>query len=470
MDFNLPLLLKDEILNLPLNKLSFLKDASFKDILELLDNIKRTLKEELPHNLSFKKDVLQNINRLENFKPSFKNLPALEKILDDISNDLSQNFPKKSKIQKNIQQLRIAIKDRFLLKDIQQNSILLKNETETIFKEFKDNLNIKNFDKKIDNFLKLISNNTDKKDLYSSFKEMREYFNKIKNISPQKISPLQKHIDTISRLLNIQSTQTKEIKNLKTLLKEMITTRKQGKVSIIGKEALIKNLENITKNIDTISSSLPNEKKYIPLKAELKNFTLNIQEINLEKNIKNSGVFYEAKLFKSDVDDTFKKELVTKDVKAILLKLKSDESLKENHQLNTTIDKTITQINTVQTNAILTQTLFTYIPFGWDNLKDGSLSISNLKKKDKFSCKIELNLESYGQVDIMMLFAQDMVSLNMDIKNEKFKNILQAHRLELKKALQDLGYDTAIFFGKQKNNRYDLQSELEMNMGMDIKI
>lgn len=475
MDLTFSFFLQNGVKSIPAKVLSKqIENALLKEISNELDTLK-TFTSNLPkHNDSFR----QNLQILKNFKPSFQNLSLLEKALEDISKNLPQNLPKKSEIEKRVKILKALIKESVLFKDIQKNALLLKNEIQTLSKEIKDNPDIKNLTKKTDNFLKLINKdaNTNKKELYSAFKEIAEHFEKIKkiadfkNIPLQRISSIQKHIDTISTLLELQHTQKKEIKNFETFLKEMIVTHKKGKVTLSGKQTLIKNIENITKNIKTIYLSLPNTKKYIPIKAELKNFTQNIQETNLEKNIKNSGVFYETKLLKSDLNDTSIKEFATKDVKAILLKLKNDESIKDNHQLNTAIDKTINQINTVQTNALLTQSLFTYIPFGWDNLKDGSLMISNLKKKDNFSCKIELELENCGRVNVLMLFTQELLSLNLDIKNEKFKNLLLHHKSELKKALQGLGYDTAIFFGKQKSNRYDLQSELEADMGMDIKI
>ena len=474
MDLTSSFLLQNKLKNILNGKLpKKIENELLKEISNELDTLK-SFTNKLPKQ---DKTLKQSLQKLENFKPSLQNITSLDKLLSEILKNIPENVPKQSEILKQTKLLQTLLKDTVLFKDIQKNSISLKNEIQTVTKEIKNEPNIKKFSKKIDSFLKLINNkNIDTKDLQSAFKEIKEHFNEIKklahfkDISPHKISSLQKYIDTISTQLNLQHTHHKEIKNLETFLKEMLTTHKKNRVSLAGKQTLIKNLENITKNIDTIFSSLPNEKKYIPLKTELKNFTQNIHEVNLEKNIKNSGVFYEAKLFKSDVSDISVKEFATKDVKAILLKLKSDESLKDNHQLNTTIDKTISQINTVQTNALLTQTLFTYIPFGWDNLKEGSLSISNLKKKDNFSCKIELDLENYGQVDILMLFTKEMVSLNIDIKNEKLKNILQTHRFELKKALESIGYDTAIFFGKQKSNRYDLQSGVEADMGMDIKI
>ncbi len=475
MDLTSSFLLENGVKNISIEKLSKkIENALLKEISNELDTLK-SFTGKLPKD---NKALIQSLQKLENFKPTLQNILSLDKLLSELFKNLPENFSKKNEISKNIKKLQMLLKETILLKDIQKSAVLLKNSMETILKEIKDEPNIKNFAKKTDNFLKLTNQNKniDIKDLQSAFKEIKEHFDEIKktadfkNIAPQKVSSLQKHFDTISTLLNLQHTQNKEIKHIETFLKEMILSHKKNRVQLVNKQTLIKNMENITKNIDTISSSLPNEKKYIPIKTELKNFTQNIQDINLEKNIKNSGVFYEAKLLKSDLSDISVKELASKDIKAILLKLKNDENIKDNHHLNATIDKTINQINTIQTNALLTQSLFTYIPFGWDNLKDGSLSISNLKKKDNFSCKIELDLENCGKIDILMLFAKEFLSLNIKIKNEKFKNVLYEHKLELKKALENTGYNTTILFGKQKNSKYNLQPNFEMDMGMDIKI
>jgi hypothetical protein len=215
---------------------------------------------------------------------------------------------------------------------------------------------------------------------------------------------------------------------------------------------------------------LPNEAKLIPLKKGLENFTKDINHTNLEQNIKNSGIFLESKLKDLSQNNNLPDKLKNEDIKAILLKIKNDTATKNNQSLQSTIDKTLTQIHAVQTNAFITQTFLSYIPFSWDGLKDGTLSIAKIKEKETFSCKIELDLEQHGKIDILMLFNKDMLSLTMDIKDDTLKKRLKEHGIKLKNKLKELGYKPNIFFSNLSQKRYDTQEINKTQMGMDIKI
>ena len=473
MDLTSSLLQRSGVKNLSENKLpKKIENILFKKILTELNTLKA-----LTNKLPIQDRILkQNLQKLENFKPVFKNISSLDKLLNEIIKNIPNDLQQKSYIEKKITNLKTLIKKSYTLKTVQDTVISLKNEIELLIKNHSNSPQIEKFLNKFENFLKLLYKDADIKILHSSFKEAKEAFNKAKEsltlreYNKDIVSSIEKKIDIISLKIFSKNSKNEDIKQFNILLKEILLANKNSKIRLVNKQTLIQNIGNITKNIDEISSMIPNKEKFTFLKQELKNFVQNIQNINLKKNIINSGIFYEAKLADLKNSDTAFDEISKKDIKAILLKLKNEESLQNNKPIQTILDKTINQINTVQTNALISHTFLTYIPFGWQNLKDGYFSISKLKKKECFSCKIELNLHKYDKIDILMLFQKELLSIKIDIKNMEFKNLLQSHRLELKKALNDVGYNTTIFFTQQKSSKYNVQPDYKADMGMNIKI
>lgn len=472
MDLTSLLLLKNGFKNIPEDKLpKKVENILLKKILIELDAFK-----SIVNKFSIEDKVTkQNLQKLENFKPTFKNISSLDKLLDEILKNIPDKFQQKSYVQENIANLKTLINKICRYKTVHDMAFTLKNEVALLFKIHPKNSHIEKFLNKFENFLKQFDKDVDMKILQSSFKEVEKAFSRVKNNltltkhNENIILSIEKKIDTISLKVFLKNSTNEEIKQFDTLLKEIILANKSNKIRLANKQTLMQNIGNITKNLDEISSMIPDKQKFISVKQELKNFIQNIQNIDLKKNIINSGVFYEAKLTDLKDNDIAFDEISKKDIKAILLKFKNDESLQNNKSLQTILDKTINQINTVQTNALLSHTFLTYIPFGWQELKDGYFSISKLKNSEGFSCKIELDLHKQGKIDILMLFHKELLSVKMDIKNIDFKNTIQNQLSKLKKSLNRLGFQATIFFAKEKKNSYSLENIFHTTLDMDIK-
>ena len=389
-------------------------------------------------------------------------LNKLEKI------DFYKNDPKTFQNLKD--QLSNIIKDRpyFLPHSNKQIIQNLHKKAITLLNIKKDDLHIKELIKNIENILK---ENDTPSNIKSKLKSIEYNFEKIKIALSSK--PNTKNILlSMQKDIKILQTNLKIIpkhKEFNTLIKDVISHFKTGKIKILNQNQIIKNIGNITKNIHKIILNLPKDEKYIPVKEELSKFHQDIQQIDLKQNIKNSGILFESKLLESVNEKNSPIQITKHDVKAILLTLKNDTGLQKHPQLQNSIENTLSQINAVQANALLGQNFTSYIPFAWNNLKDGYFSIAKLKKEDGFSCKIELDLSKQGKVDILMLFHQELLSMKMDIKDKKFENILKKESPLLQQSLKKLGFETSIFFTKKQQNSYTDETNFNNSLNMDIK-
>ncbi len=489
----------------------------------LSNNIKQNL-------ASFEKNINKILNEIKIFNPKTSHQIILTSLRNSILN--SANFRAKNN-EKNIQTLKNIFnklhdmeyyqKYPKKLEDIQKEiSVIfqkcnpknfLKKELIDIKNELK-NFSPQNSPKKIDKLIKLFSEKffktstkhlenlikTDIKDILNKLEKIDFYKNNPKilqttktnlnnilknNIPQSNIQNELKNIESTFEKININFFSKQETKDIKTLLQNSQTTPKYkefnsltkdtlmhfktGKIKLLNQNKIIKNIGNITKNIDKIISYLPKSEKYTSIKKELSKFSQDIKHIDLKQNIKNSGILYESKLLNSIDEKNSSTQIAKSDVKGILLSLKNDPSLKQHHEIQKNIENTLSQINALQANAIIGENFTSYIPFAWNDLKDGYFSISKLKTENSFSCKIELNLNRYGKVDILMLFHQEFLSMKMDIKDKNFKNILKKEFSSLEQALKKLGFKISIFFAEKQQNLHTYKNSFNNTLDMDIK-
>ncbi len=450
-----------------ISKVSLEKLSS--SLLNDINNELNMLKTLMPKTAHHQDKTTQLLDKIVSTKLSPKTLSKIQTLIKELVTLISKdnNYPKELKNTLSTLEQHI---NNFINKSKLRSAILdLKNEILSTKKDKTIPPQIKNIAKMLDNFASKITYNNDTKVLTQQFQEIAKKFESLKKetdalFTIKHLTKITQKIQNISELLDIKT--TKEFKELDTLLKEILTKHKTKEIKLTDRQTLIKHIGNISKKLTHISKMLPKDDRFTPLKNGLTQFSNNIKEIDLKTNIKNSGIFYEAKL--PEILQNGKFDEINSDVKAILLKVKQDDMLKNDKNLQNLIDKTLTNINTLQTNTLITQSFITYIPFSWENLKDGTISFSKLRQKDKFSCKIELDLEHYGKVDIMMLFFEKNISIKMHIDSTEFKESLKKDQNSLKKALNDIGYETNIFFDSVPKECYDL--EQEYNLGMDLKI
>lgn len=130
------------------------------------------------------------------------------------------------------------------------------------------------------------------------------------------------------------------------------------------------------------------------------------------------------------------------DIKGVLThvgeKLSQTASPIANNALELT-NKLLTQIEYHQLISYVGSSNHLYIPFSWEGLKEGSMMMKQTKE-ETFHCQIDLDLEQYGKLNMMLLLTQERY-LEMSIatqKNELGEKV-QIHLGELKTALAKEG-------------------------------
>ena len=96
----------------------------------------------------------------------------------------------------------------------------------------------------------------------------------------------------------------------------------------------------------------------------------------------------------------------------------SQETLKQ-------IDKMVMQVEYHQLLSIVSNSNSVYIPFLWDMLDDGSISMKRTDE-DKFYCEINLSLKEFGQTQIMLaLYDKNKLDLTIYASKDSFKQAIR---------------------------------------------
>ncbi len=251
---------------------------------------------------------------------------------------------------------------------------------------------------------------------------------------------------------------------LDTLLKRSATDAGQDKLllELLKNNPTLKSLGNITQTL----------KELLRLDKSFEHKFTSIKEINpkeLEQKLKNSGIFLEANLKKTQNP----KELFSNDIKALLLK--SHDELSQSTQTNNQeilkqVDKLLLQIDYHQLLSHLSHASSLYLPYTWDDLQDGQLTIKKVKN-DKYFCDIHLTLKQYGELDVRLaIFEKNQLSINIATQNESLQSLLKANMQELKKQLFSVGLvPKDIRFINAATNEYTKDFHDNLAMGFEVK-
>ncbi len=402
-----------------------------------------------------------------------------DKFLQNIKNEIS-SIPKKDSNFFQINKDNEPIKNLFKLVDLTENLIeankdnktiqLLKAHKDTLNKLLSNHINKNEMAKKT--YLNLdIKNNKELKDILSNIKNLIE---NIKQKIPANAKDTHKILSQISSIIKNNTKESNQIKveSFEQIIKKTIKKSQGLKISFYGEKHNIKHIGNITNNLNKIVKLIQDNPKLKSFKQTIQNFTKSIEQINLKDNIQNSGILYESKIAHNIDDKNISNNpIVKQDIKATLLDLKNDIHIFKDSKATSLIDKTLTQIESFQTNSLISSTFISYVPFLWEGLKEGSMQFDKLKKEDNFSCKIELSLEKYGDLHMLLLLNQNSISIGIEAKNTEFEKKIKSNIKELKKRLNAISLKSNIFFVNRKNDPFLNNSyDNKIDIGMDLKI
>lgn len=235
------------------------------------------------------------------------------------------------------------------------------------------------------------------------------------------------------------------------------------------------------------NSGIPDILKDHPLVQNLKRDLLvsmdKLMYIPLKSALQDTGVAFEAKLraiadllMKVKTEDLAGTEkpiqlsalktsnnseaelLINKDLKAGLLKLKQ-LIMEERKEITTglsdlkagsdqkesslkLIDHLLKDIETFQLLSKTTDSFYTFLPLNWKELKNGDILFKKTHKEtsaSSYSCKINLNLEKFGELTILLSMYKDDFFVSFKATDSAFKSVLNTRSEDLKGIFKEKG-------------------------------
>jgi len=287
----------------------------------------------------------------------------------------------------------------------------------------------------------------------------------LKNATPQELTLLSKGKDLATILTTLLKKSAQDSTQNATLL------------NLLKNNPTLKELSSVTATLKDLQSLLAQDKKPLPLENVLKNFLSGIESMSekeLKTKMQNSGVFLESNI-KSQTKPPQLQELFSNDLKAVLLKTQEELTNTTNpnrQEILKQVDKLLLQIDYYQLSSHLSNASSLYLPYTWDALEDGNITLKSTKES-RFFCDIELTLKEYGELKLRLgLFEEKELSINITAESEALKKKIKEHLGELKKQLLLVGITPKeIHFPQEsgKENLYE-NSDDDLAMGFEVKV
>lgn len=403
-----------------------------------------------------------------------KTIDTLFQLKNEIS--LNNNLPNKQNLLNQIDTL-LQSKDLFLQNNSQMEVKNMLNQLSDLIqsKDFPSSNNLERFamnlknqsDEIINLENKLFQNQNIQTEKNSLTKEIQQTLFNLKNEISNLNTPDNKLINQIiDKLLNIQNLFSKvEIPfDMKSLQQTNLLNNFQS---------------NFASNINNL---------IVNLKESIVNLNLEPQNLNLHntifKNIEKLETIAHNLLQPSNLmDKQTTQNSLQNDIKAVLLQMQGELQTKrdtDSVELSKQVDKMVTQIEYHQLLSITSNSNNVYVPFIWDMLDNGTISMKKLEE-DKFYCEINLSLKEFGQTRLLLaLYDKNKLDMTIYVSKESFKQTFRENLTKLKQALNsanlipvdikiiDMKRDKQVGESKQNINPYGQNQDL--NTGFNIRV
>ncbi len=410
----------------------------------------------LPNTNSALKEVLQNVSAKE-----FETLSVGK----DISSVLDDIFKKSSQNSTQDKQLLSLLKNNPTLKELGSIASTSKDLLQTL----KQDKNPLPLEKVLKSFLSDIKDISDKS-LKTKVENSGIFLeSKIKNLQTPKqefrviLNDFTKTLQE-SKLPNVQEVNTQ----LKTLLSSDLLKDTNSSDLLATTKTNLPLLEETTKKVQILLDKLStvvnsNVDKSIAPKDVIFSKDTNTMMSKLQTLAKPEQL----------TSQTQTKEMFSSDLKAVLLKAHdeiSNSSHPNKQEILKQIDKLTLAIDYNQLVSHLSNATSLYLPYSWDEMKEGKLTIKQ-SKNDSFFTDIELKLKDYGEIKIRLgMFETNQLNINITTQSSEFKTILQRNLPQLRQQLSSVGIVAKdIRFMDEKKSAYG-DSSSELALGFEVKV
>jgi len=163
------------------------------------------------------------------------------------------------------------------------------------------------------------------------------------------------------------------------------------------------------------------------------------------------------------------------DMKGVLTKL--NDSLAptpQNREALEITNRLLTQIEYHQLFSYVSSSTHLYIPFSWDGLNGGSMMMKQTSD-EKFHCQIDLDLEQYGKLNMMLLLSgEKYIDISIAAQKKELGEKITQQLVELKRALNEVGLITGtvkiLEYKDVSAVKNDYFSGEKLQFGINIKI
>jgi len=382
---------------------------------------------------------------------SFTQTKDLGSVLESLLRNGAQN-----KTQN--QELLQLLKNNPTLKELGDVTSTLKNLQQTLQKEQSPQLEkLQKLLSQRLNGIEDIDSSTLKKSLENSgiFLE-----SKLKGfISPKTdLKALTQELLKVLQNSKLPTTQT-VVKDLNSLLQSDLFTTKSDD---------IKTLTQLTQKLDTLLKTTaqqmnshfdkvqhPKDPLFLQSTKELHT---KITQRNHIQNLQDTKRIQE--LFNDDMKNIVKKSLE---------ELQGSNSIHKN-ELVKQLDKLSMQIDYYQLLSHLSDASAIYIPYSFDALEDGNITIKNTKN-GKFFCDIDLELKEYGNLKLRLgIFEKNQLNMNIECQSTLLQSKLQENLKELRENLFNAGiYPQDIRFVNYEKDDTTYLATDDLALGFEVK-
>ena len=131
------------------------------------------------------------------------------------------------------------------------------------------------------------------------------------------------------------------------------------------------------------------------------------------------------------------------DMKGVLTKLSDHlQASGQNKEALEITNRLLTQIEYHQLVSYVSSSTHLYVPFSWDGLKGGSMMMKQ-SSDDKFHCQIDLDLEAYGKLNMMLVLSgEKYIDITIASQKKELGEKITQQLAKLKRALNEVGLIT----------------------------
>lgn len=245
-----------------------------------------------------------------------------------------------------------------------------------------------------------------------------------------------------------------DIASLKNTILSALATLKGAKPAAEDLKLLAALIKNMPASL---ANSLPGLQTLEKLLPSLAGITGGL----LKNAIQDSGIFLETRLRLQVLHDAEGKpsfadqgQAAKNDLKAALMVLRdalarpevADSLLRSGEKpalLAGAVDNLLRNIEVLQLQSRLNDTLQVFVPFVWHDLKEGELTFRESEKEREgdraCSCSLNLDLERAGKLSAWALLQSGGLHVNISAENETFANLLQENAELLRNQFETAG-------------------------------